>query len=80
MLAFLNIVFAITILSVIIRGIEIDCGCFGLFADILKIPDSADMKAIFRNVIFTGVCLYIFWSKKTVISLENYIIEKIKKT
>lgn len=73
MLASLNIVFALAILSVIIRGIDIDCGCFGLLADALKIPDSADIKAIFRNIIFTAMCLCVFWSKKTVLSLENYI-------
>jgi len=73
MLASLNVVFALAILSVIVRGIDIDCGCFGLLADTLKIPDRADIKAIFRNIIFTTMCLYVFWSKKTVLSLENYI-------
>lgn len=72
-LACLNIIFGFAILSVIIRGMEIDCGCFGLLADILKIPDLADTKALIRNLLFIGICLYIFWIKKTVISLENYI-------
>ncbi|MBM4141132.1 MAG: DoxX family membrane protein [Nitrospira sp.] len=73
MLACLNAVFTLAILSVIIRGIDIDCGCFGLLADILKIPDSADIKAVIRNLLFIGMCLYIFFVKDTVISIENYV-------
>jgi uncharacterized membrane protein YphA (DoxX/SURF4 family) len=72
-LACLNMFFTVAILSVIIRGIEIDCGCFGLLADKLKIPDTADMKAVIRNMIFIGMCMYIFIVKKTMISLENYL-------
>lgn len=72
-LAFLNAVFTLAILSVIIRGMEIDCGCFGLFADILKLPDSADIKAVIRNLLFISICLYIFFIKETVFSLENYV-------
>ena len=73
MLACLNIVFTLAILSVIIRGIEIDCGCFGLLADMLKIPDMADMKAVIRNLLFIGMSIYIFRAKRTVFSLENYL-------
>ncbi|MBU4320052.1 MAG: MauE/DoxX family redox-associated membrane protein [Thermodesulfovibrionales bacterium] len=71
-LACLNTVFTLAILSVIIRGIEVDCGCFGLLADILKLPDMADMKAVIRNIIFIGMCLYIFFAKRTLLSLDNY--------
>lgn len=73
LLAFLNVTFTLAILSVILRGMEVDCGCFGLLADILKIPDHADIKAILRNMLFIGMCLYIFLLKETVISLEGYI-------
>ena len=73
LLACLNTMFAIAILTVVVRGMEIDCGCFGMLADILKIPDSADIKAIIRNVIFIGISIYIFIVKKTLFSLENYL-------
>ena len=73
LLACLNTMFAIAILTVVVRGMEIDCGCFGMFADILKIPDSADIKAVIRNVIFIGISIYIFIVKKTLFSLENYL-------
>jgi uncharacterized membrane protein YphA (DoxX/SURF4 family) len=73
MLACLNFCFMLAILSVIIRGIEIDCGCFGLLADILNIPDWADFRAVARNLVFIGMCIFIFWARKTVFSLENYI-------
>lgn len=77
MLACLNFTFMLAILSVIVRGIEVDCGCFGMLADMLKIPDMADMKAVIRNLIFIGMCIYIFKAKKTMFSLEGYI-RKIK--
>lgn len=73
MLAGLNTLFIIAIGSVILRGIEVDCGCFGLFADILKLPDMADWKAIVRNLVFTGMCIGIFIIRKTGISLEGYL-------
>ncbi len=73
LLACLNTMFAIAILTVVVRGMEIDCGCFGMLADILKIPDSADIKAVIRNVIFSGISVYIFIVKKTLFSLENYL-------
>ena len=73
LLACLNTMFAIAILTVVVRGMEIDCGCFGMFADVLKIPDSEDIKAIIRNVIFIGISIYIFIVKKTLFSLENYL-------
>ena len=73
LLACLNTMFAIAILTVVVRGMEIDCGCFGMLADILKIPDSADITAVIRNVIFIGISVYIFIVKKTLFSLENYL-------
>lgn len=73
MLACLNFMFMLAILSVIIRGIEVDCGCFGLLADMLHIPDMADMKAVIRNLIFIGMNISIFMIKKTVFSIENYL-------
>ena len=73
MLACLNFLFTLAILSVILRGIVVDCGCFGLLADALKLPDMADYKAVIRNIIFTGICLYIFFVKETIISLEGYM-------
>lgn len=73
MLAFLIVIFTVAILSVIIRSMEIDCGCFGLLADSLKIPDSADIRAVIRNTIFIGMCLYISFGKETLFSLEGYV-------
>jgi len=75
MLAGLNILFIIALGSVIVRGFEVDCGCFGLVADILKLPDMADWKAVVRNVIFVMLCTGIFAIDKTAISLEGYIKE-----
>lgn len=72
-LAFLNFLFMLAILSVISRGIVVDCGCFGLLGDALKLPDMADWKAVIRNLLFTGMCVYIFRVKQTVLSLESYI-------
>ena len=65
--------FTLAILSVIVRGIEIDCGCFGLLADALKLPDAADYKAVIRNIIFLGMARYIFYAKQTRFTFERYI-------
>lgn len=72
-IAGLNTMFIAALVSVIFRGIEVDCGCFGLVADILNLPDMADWKAVLRNSVFIGMCAGIFTIKGTVISLEGYV-------
>jgi len=72
LLACLNTLFVIAILTVIVRGMEIDCGCFGFLADTLNIPNSADMKTVVRNLFFIVMCLYIFFAKRTLVSLDDY--------
>jgi uncharacterized membrane protein YphA (DoxX/SURF4 family) len=65
--------FTLAILSVMARGIEIDCGCFGLLADALHLPDMADGKAIVRNLVLMAMCLYTFRSKATGWTMERYL-------
>jgi len=72
LIAGLNGAFIVAIGSVMVRGIEVDCGCFGLLADVLHLPDMADGKAIIRNLILMGMCLQIFRSDVTVWTLEGY--------
>lgn len=73
LLAVLSGIFTLAIISVMARGIVVDCGCFGLMADILKIPDAADIKAVVRNLIFIGMCVYVAAAKKSAFSLEGFI-------
>jgi len=79
MLACLNAGFLAAILSVIVRGIEVDCGCFGMLADMLGLPDMADMKAVVRNIVFIGLCLLISFSRSKVLTLEHYICVREKQ-
>ncbi len=74
MLAALNAGFIFAIGSVVARGIEVDCGCFGLLADMLHLPDTADWKAILRNGIFIGMSLFVARSGPSSWSLEKYIV------
>lgn len=80
MLAALNFGFIIAIGSVIVRGIEVDCGCFGLLADMLHLPDMADWKAIVRNTIFIVMSLAAARSDLSAWSLEKYIVFRYDKT
>ena len=73
LIAGLNIIFIMAIGSLLVRGIKVDCGCFGLMADLLHLPDLADWKAIVRNLIFMGMALFIFRSQSSPFSLENYL-------
>ncbi len=72
LLAGLNGLFILALASVLIRGIEVDCGCFGLLADVLHLPDLADWKAVVRNLVFMAMGLVIFRAKASIYSLENY--------
>jgi len=73
MIACLNGFFIVAIGSVMARGIVVDCGCFGLLADVLHLPDMADGKAIVRNLILMGICIYVFRSEAHAWTLEGYI-------
>lgn len=73
MLAALNLIFMGAILTVVFRGIDVDCGCFGLLADMLPIPDEADSKAVLRNAVFIAASLYIFLAENTMFALEDYL-------
>lgn len=76
MLAVLNVLFALAILSLVLRGIEVDCGCFGFMADMLQLPDTADMKTVFRDIVFAFLCIAVFLGEHTLLSLENYLGKK----
>jgi putative oxidoreductase len=73
LLAGLNLLFILAIGSLLVRGIKVDCGCFGLIADLLPLPDQADWKAIGRNLIFMGIALFIARAETSPFSLENYL-------
>jgi len=73
MIAGLNGFFIVAIGSVMARGIEVDCGCFGLLADVLHLPDMADGKAIVRNLVLMAMCLHIFRSEATGWTMERYL-------
>ncbi len=78
LLSLLNLAFMLAILSVMIRGIEIDCGCYGLLADVLHLPDSADYTAVIRNGLFLCMGLWVLFSEKSRLSLENYLARKYR--
>jgi putative oxidoreductase len=72
LIAGLNGMFILAIGSVMVRGFEIDCGCFGLLADLLPLPDMADGLAVIRNLIFVAMGLTISRSRGSIWTLENY--------
>ena len=76
LLGCLNLLFMTAILSVMARGFEIDCGCFGLLADILPLPDMADHKAVVRNMIFIGMCWYLCRAQATFLSLDTLLAHR----
>jgi len=76
LIAGLNGFFIVAIGSVMARGIEVDCGCFGLLADILHLPDLADGKAIVRNLVLMGMCLHVFRSETLAWTVEGYILHR----
>lgn len=71
--AVLNVLFSFSIMSVIVRGIEVDCGCFGLLGDALGLPDAADKWAVLRNLLFIAMGLGVFFIKESKLSLQSRI-------
>jgi putative oxidoreductase len=72
LIAGLNGFFILAIGSVMVRGFEIDCGCFGLLSDVLPLPDMADWKAVIRNLILIGMGLFIAFGRTSTWTLEHY--------
>jgi len=68
--------FTAAILSVMARGFEIDCGCFGLLADYLHLPDAADHKAVIRNLVFLAMALTVFFTAQTRFSLDERLRQR----
>jgi uncharacterized membrane protein YphA (DoxX/SURF4 family) len=73
LIAGLNGFFIVAIGLLIARGIEVDCGCFGLLADVLHLPDRADWKAIVRDLVFMVMCVYLFRSETDAWTVEGYL-------
>ncbi len=73
MIAVLNVFFAGAILTVVARGIEIDCGCFGLLARALPFPDQADLAAVLRNLVFAGCGLVLFRQEHSPLTLDSFL-------
>ena len=73
LIAALNVFFAFAILTIVARGIEIDCGCFGLLARVLPIPDQADLTGVVRNLVFAGCGFFLFRQERSPLSLEGYL-------
>jgi uncharacterized membrane protein YphA (DoxX/SURF4 family) len=73
MISALNLVFTAGLLSVVVRGMEVDCGCFGLLADWIGLPDQADMKSVVRNLIFAAMGVQVYRGRETPWTLERYL-------
>jgi len=76
MLGCLNFLFMMAIASVMLRGFEIDCGCFGLLADILPLPDMADYRAVVRNLVLIGMSAYLYRSPGTLFSVDRLLMHR----
>jgi len=71
--------FTIAIISVMARGFEIDCGCFGLLADYLHLPDAADYKAVIRNLVFLAMALTVLFTAQTRFSVDEHFRQRDAK-
>jgi uncharacterized membrane protein YphA (DoxX/SURF4 family) len=73
--ALLQLAFVIGIASVWLRGISIDCGCFG---DGGYDPDAASAYPweIARDIGLTALSLLLVWQRRTPWSLDNLILHR----
>lgn len=79
LIGLLNVTFALALLSLVIRGIDVDCGCFGLLSDMLGLPDMANSTAVARDTIFALMSLYVYRTGESMFTLEAYI-KKTRKS
>ena len=60
----LMVVFQIALTSLIVRGIDVDCGCFGRFA-------TSPLAALVRNFVILGLCGLLLFSLSKNKKLQN---------
>jgi uncharacterized membrane protein YphA (DoxX/SURF4 family) len=68
-ISLLMIVFIIAILSAILRGLDIECGCFGS-------GTSADWTRIIEDLFLLAFSLHILFYPKSTLALENFYNKK----
>ena len=68
-LIFLNVTFVFMLASALIRGLDINCGCFGT-------GSAVSLWRIIEDLILLALALYIYKSKESFAALENFWIKK----
>ena len=73
LISFMLVIFAIAIFSAIVRGLDIDCGCFknGIMAG------KAGWKKFFEDILMIIMGIQIFFSQSSFLSIEE-ILKNIK--
>ena len=60
----MNLVFMIALASTIVRGLNIDCGCFGAGKTSKLVARDVGLKAIVEDVVWLGMALFVYFRKK----------------
>lgn len=65
----LLVIFTGSVISALVRGLDISCGCF------TQDPGTADIGwfKIVENIVLTGVSVFLYYSDSTGFSLEGYL-------
>ena len=60
----LLILFIVLIAQAVIRGLNIDCGCFGTGAVSRALGQKAGLEKILENTLWLAMCAFVWWRKK----------------
>jgi putative oxidoreductase len=60
----LLILFIVLIAQAMIRGLNIDCGCFGTGAVSRTMGQKVGLEKILENTLWLAMCAFVWWRKK----------------
>ena len=63
------VVFIIAIISAILRGLDIECGCYGEMATASRVG----LKKVLEDVILLAMAFYLFWDQSSQWAIDDWL-------
>jgi hypothetical protein len=70
------LMFIVLIGQAVVRGLNIDCGCFGTGAVANALASKVGVQKIFEDVAWLLMCVYIYWHSLRSFGQKRYALDR----